>query len=215
MLAPRVEAESVRIPLEKSAALGEWIRFRWALRDGTSFWEGVGRCKRCEAGASGFEATLTELIFDPRNEAMFERIQLVGGGHTTGTHTPIPPAGAVAAAMAPPPPEPAPRYSATAQELKPKLKAAPPPSSKLSDVLKDVLRPKPRSIPPPAPGAAPTQKHKLDVEASQLAEAAELARKLNLSAPSLARGRWTEDRVLEAALRMGLKSLRGLTERSD
>jgi hypothetical protein len=244
-LAPRVDPMHVRVPVEEKRLRGSWIRFEWLLSDGTSVWEGVGKLDRCVAapadrpGVGGYDAVLTDLTFDPRNEAMYERI-LLSTKHPTGAPDP----GAsfveveVAVAVAPPADAPAP---APAQAVKkPRYASRPPPAgdekhrpaartaaskgnelkpkAKLNASFHKVLRPKPRSLPPMPkrtvePRDRPTQP--LEVPGERWKKANSVMRRLNLKAPSLAKGRWTEERVLQMAVKMGLEALDALTEKGE
>jgi hypothetical protein len=201
-IAPLVDESSVRIGVFETINGGEWVRFRFVLADGSPVWEGVGRCEVCSpVGDDRYELTLVQLSFDARNEVMFERILMFGAqGPRTGPHPRLPKEGEV-------PENPVPRYSPVPP---PPRKPPPQPAAKLSTIVKERLRPKP-GAPPPAesrPGA-------LECPPEFAERARELSRRLNLMAPSLARGRWTEARVLEAALRMGLDSLEGLLAKRD
>lgn len=197
-LAPHVSEASVSITIPEAIGVGEWARFRWLLRDGTVFWEGVGRAASSRPAGERCTVVLESLSFDARNEAMFERIQLgIEEGRRTGEHPQLPKVESV---------RPAPRYSSVPPPPRRAVPPAPPPA-KLPPMVKAGLRPKPGGPPPPRPALKPS-----GVAApAELAERARaLSRQLNLAAPSLARGRWTEERVLEAALRMGIEALEGL-----
>lgn len=200
-LAPHVSETSISMTMPEAMDVGEWARFRWLLRDGTVFWEGVGRAASSRPAGERCTVVLESLSFDARNEAMFERIQLgLEEGRRTGAHPQVPKAESV---------RPVPRYSSVPP---PPRRAAPPapPPAKLPPMVKAGLRPKPGAPPRPAmkPGGV--------AASAELAERARvLSRQLNLAAPSLARGRWTEERVLEAALRMGIEALEGLIAARD
>lgn len=206
-LAPQLSGTALRLTAPESVGVGDWVRFRWLLRDATVFWEGVGRCASCRPSASPgdrgarFAVELSDLSFDARNEAMFERIQLgAEEGRPTGELPQVPARG----------PSPLRRYSSVPPPPRRALPPAPPPA-KLSSVVKAALRPKPGGPPPRA-----TSKPSTVAAPAELAERARtLSRRLNLAAPSLARGRWTEERVLEAALRMGIEALEGLIDSRD
>lgn len=202
-LAPHVSESAVSLAVAEPIGPGQWVRFRWLLRDATVFWEGVGRCASSRRAGERFTVVLESLSFDARNEAMFERIQLgLEEGRRTGEHPQLPKAKSV---------RPAPRYSSVPP---PPRRAAPqaPPPAKLPPLVKAGLRPKPGAPPRPHRPLEPS-----GVSASgELAERARvLSRQLNLAAPSLARGRWTEERVLEVALRMGVEALEGLIAARD
>lgn len=178
-VAPRVTASTLRIPVPREEKAGRWLRFRYTLKDGSPLLEGVGRCKLCRAadGAGNIEAILHELTFDPRNEAMFERLLHYDNGVRTGRPPPSP----ASRAKTKVPRAPAlPRYSTAPPPPKNKLPPALPgkaprgpgpttggaprgpresphklshrggvrDSAKLSTALRDALRPKPRSLRP-------------------------------------------------------------------
>lgn len=187
----RITDSFIRVPSAEAVGAGEWVRFRWLLADGLAFFEGVGRCETARALEGGYELVLGALSFDAKNEAMFERILLSAeGGPSTGRHTPV---------RARKVDEIGPRYASVPP------KPAKPPPAKLDQVVKSALKPKPPA-PPPSSGAIPAELRE---------RARQLARRLNLVAPSLARGRWTEERVIESALRMGIESLEGLVKRGE
>ena len=205
-LASHVKRERVRAVATEQVDAGEWVRFRWTLSDGSPLWEGVGRCERCEPlGGAAFELDLRELTLDPRNEALHERILLVGeAGRATGAHQAVAPVERIPS-EAPPPAEPKRTGYASAPTRA---------SAKLSAPLRDALRPKPRS----GDGWAAVPKAKareVQVPAELVERAQQMVRRLKLGAPALARGRWDEQRVLEVALRMGLESLEGLLKTRD
>ncbi len=195
-LAPLVEESSIRVAVKESVERGAWVRFRFTLRDGSSVWEGAGRCDACLPinGSGAHELVLTELSFDPRNEVFFERLLLFGAkGPRTGPHKRLP--DEVQPIERPrTPPAPAPR------------KPIPPPPAKLSTLNRTQARPLVRREEQPPPRAAA-----IAVSEELLERASTLARRLNVVAPSLARGRWSDARVVETALRMGIESLEGLT----
>lgn len=203
-LAPQVSETTLRMMSGEAVEVGSWVRFRWLLSDQTVFWEGVGRCESCRPTDGRHALVLGSLSFDARNEAMFERIQLgAEEGRTTGEHPQVPKEGV----------RPKPRYSSVPPPPRRAL-PAPPPPAKLASVVKSALRPKPGAPPAPRPIAA--SKPMTVTASGELAERARtLSRRLNLAAPSLARGRWTEQRVLEAALRMGIEALEGLVAARD
>lgn len=199
-IAPEVSETTVRISAERAIEPGTWVRFRWLLRDETVFWEGVGRAESCRPAGGRYALVLGSLSFDAKNEAIFERIQL---GAEEGRVTGEPPA----------PMAPKPRYSSLPPPPRRALPAAPPPT-KLASVVRSALRPKP-SVPPPAPRQRPITPVSVKASGELVERARTLSRKLNLAAPSLARGRWTEQRVLDVALRMGIDALEGLAASRD
>jgi len=203
-LAPHVSESSIAMTVPEPIGVGEWARFRWLLRDETVFWEGVGRAATSRQAGGRLTVVLDTLTFDARNEAMFERIQLgLEEGRRTGEHPQLPKVESV---------KPAPRYSSVPPPPRRAVAPAPPPA-KLPPMVKAGLRPKP-GAPPPTP--RPPLKPSGVAAPGELADRARvLSRQLNLAAPSLARGRWTEERVLEVALRMGVEALEGLIAARD
>ncbi|MGF1465969.1 MAG: hypothetical protein ACFCGT_07530 [Sandaracinaceae bacterium] len=212
----RVTDTAVRIPLDRPVARGDWVRFAWTLRDGEAVWEGVGRCAACVRGeaAGKLDAVLQDLTFDPRNEAFYERLVNLGRGPATGPPTRRgPPSLPVATkngaarpdgySSRPPPPNGAEAFAPAPRES---------PTAKLSNAMRDALRPKPNSL-PPSVRRRREDDSALELELGIWAGAAELARRLNVRAPALARGRWTDEKVLREALRLGLTALDTLTSR--
>lgn len=229
-VSPRVSQGAVRIPMAAAPSVGQWIRFRFVLADHTPFWEGVGRCAEGKPHAGGgFETTLADLSFDPRNEAMYERMLLVAedaaGSNAVPTPVPTVPPSVRSSLLPSIPGARLPREAKRYGMARPIAPIERRPPSKLADVLAAPLRPKPSSIPPPpsAPrrpftrsgrrAALEQEGHQLTVPDAHWTAATRLVNKLNIGAPSLTRGRWNEERVLRAALRMGLKSLQGLVEK--
>jgi hypothetical protein len=202
-IAPQIKGDSVRAATVETIIVGDWVRFRWVLVDGTPFLEGAGSCASCRAVGDGArnEIVLKELTFDPRNEAMHERIVMISDTNTsrTGQFPTVAPGARLELSS---------RYSSIPPAPKAVRMAPPPPAAKLSGMVKNAIKPKPSGRPP-----APTPRG--DVPADLVERARALSRKLNVSAPSLARGRWTQDRVLEIALRMGIEALEGLVSRDD
>lgn len=205
-LAPTVGETSVRIESHDRVVAGSWVRFRFLLRDGTLMWEGVGRAASCvPAAGDRYAVVIDSLSFDAKNEVFFERIRLEAERQTGKTPR-------VATGEPSAPEAPRPKYSSVPPAPRRALPPAPPPA-KLSSVVKSALRPKPGGPPPLRP---PPGKPSTITAPGELAERARtLSRRLNLAAPSLARGRWTEQRVLEAALRMGIEALEGLIAARD
>ena len=205
-LAPHVNRDGVRAVAQEQVDEGEWVRFRWTLSDGSPLWEGIGRCDSCSpVNGSGFALELRELTLDPRNEAVHERILLVGfGGRSTGEHPAVETPERIPSEAPPPGPS---RYAAPG-ERKPAA------SAKLAAPLRGALRPKPRSVDGwgTVGKAQPTE---VAVPVELVERAQQMVRRLKLGAPALARGRWDEQRVLEVALRMGLESLEGLLKTRD
>ncbi len=88
-LATVVDAEGLWLTHDESVPADEWVAFEVSLGDGSVFLEGMGRCEKSQATATGFSVRLTTLQFDPSNELIFERILLAKedqdeGGRLTG-----------------------------------------------------------------------------------------------------------------------------------
>ncbi len=89
-LAKTMGDETLCLPVPKSVAEGEWVRFSIQLEDGTHVIEGVGKC----AGAvprgnptDRYELHLEELSFDERNEIMYERMLIAKDAAKQGDDT--------------------------------------------------------------------------------------------------------------------------------
>jgi hypothetical protein len=89
-LAKTMGDETLCLPVPKSVAEGEWVRFSIQLEDGTHVIEGVGKC----AGAiprgnptDRYELHLAELSFDERNEIMYERMLIAKDAAKQGDDT--------------------------------------------------------------------------------------------------------------------------------
>jgi hypothetical protein len=205
--------ETLCLPVPKSVAEGEWVRFSVQLEDGTHVIEGVGRC----AGAiprgnptDRYELHLAELSFDERNEIMYERMLIAKDAAKQGDDT-----GAIkleefameviegkdevtessppARSVPPPPPGESAATEADAKKAKPKAEAKKPKpkASALppkSDVSKPSLMKSPlgkKSTPPPKRASTPPAKRTSTPPKSKSAQSD--ATKVDIEAPKKAR----------------------------